>query len=400
LALACGRMSRQQHHDRTLDLADPIQYVAVLTAKSSVARRKPGLRGTKMKRLATAILFVGSMWFVFHVPTAQAAPCLIVTLTGTQGGPQSFNGLAGAGTLLRYGDDNNECGAVKLQFDAGRGTTMRLSQLGVGPEQLNAIFFTHMHNHHTEGFADLVQLRWSFHGTGPMIDAVCSSDIVSPEGFTISCRKFVAHIADAFIQSGEIAQRHSELATRTAGGPAELVNTITFEPRDEPQLVWSSGGLRVSAIRSTHIPGHVSYRVDTPAGSVVIGGDAGSDTFAPPRNSSTSDQVERLAKGADIIVHSAIHPIMGPDKGSGMFPYAYYRQSTVSDLGAMAQRAGAKYLMLTHLIPPIGADQQYPFKVPGKPLTEADFRKAAQDGGFTGHIIVGTDLASLRLPPK
>jgi ribonuclease Z len=351
-----------------------------------------------MKRLATAIVFVGSVWFAFHVPTAQAAPCLVVTLTGTQGGPQSFNGLAGAGTLLRYGDDSNECGTVKLQFDAGRGTTMRLSQLRVGPEQLNAVFFTHMHNDHTEGFADLVQFRWSFHGTGPKIDAVCSSDIVSPQGFTISCRKFVTHIADAFIQSGEIAQRHSELPTRTAGGPAELVNTITFEPRDDPQLVWSSGDVRVSAIRSTHILGHVSYRVDTPAGSVVIGGDAGSDVLAPPRTSSTSDQVERLAKGADIIVHSAVHPIMGPDKGSGMFPYAYYRQSTASDIGAMAQRAGAKYLMLTHLIPPIGADQQYPFKVPGKPLTEADYRKAAQDGGFTGNIIVGTDLASLRLP--
>jgi ribonuclease Z len=351
-------------------------------------------------RLTTVIAFVGGVWLPFQVPPAQAAPCLIVTLTGTQGGPPSFNGLAGAGTLVRYGDDSNECGALKLQFDAGRGTTMRLSQLAVGPEQLNAVFFTHMHNDHTEGFADLIQLRWSFHGTGPKIDVVCSSDVVSPQGYTISCRKFIAHIADAFIQSGEIAQRHSELATRTAGGPAELVNTITFEPRDESQAVWSSGDLRVSAIRSTHILGHVSYRVDTPAGSVVIGGDAGSDLLAPPRNSSTSDEVERLAKAADIIVHSAIHPIMAPDKGSGMFPYAYYRQSTASDLGAMAQRAGAKYLMLTHLIPPIGADQQYPFKVPGKPLTEADYRKAVQDGGFTGHIIVGTDLASLRLPAK
>ena len=132
----------------------------------------------------------------------------------------------------------------------------------------------------------------------------------------------------------------------------------------------------------------------------MIGGDAGSDVLAPPRNSSTSDQVERLANGADIIVHSAIHPIMGPDQGSGMFPYAYYRQSTAPDLGAMAKRAGAKHLMLTHLIPPIGAEQQYPFKVPGKSLTEADYRKAVQDGGFTGRIIVGTDLTSLGLPPK
>jgi ribonuclease Z len=323
-----------------------------------------------------------------------------VTLTGTQGGPQSFNGLAGAGTLVRYGDDVNGCGAVKLQFDAGRGTTMRLSQLGIGPEQLNAVFFTHMHNDHTEGFADLVQLRWSFNGTGPKIDAVCSADAVAPSGVTISCSKFTAHIADAFIQSGEIAQRHTELKERTEGGPTELINTITFHPTNETQVVWSFGDVKVSAIRSTHIAGHASYRVDTPAGSVVIGGDAGNDVPAPPRSSSTSEQVEALAKGADIIVHSAIHPIMGPDKGSGMFPYAYLRQSSVADLGAMAQRTGAKHLMLAHLIPPIGADQQYPFKVPGGPLKEADYRRAAQDAGFVGNIIVGTDLVSLRLPAK
>jgi ribonuclease Z len=225
--------------------------------------------------------------------TAAAAPCLIVTLTGTHGGPQqSFNGLASAGTLVRYGDDADNCGAVTLQFDAGRGTTMRLSQ-----ERLNAVFFTHMNNDHTDGFADLVQSRWAFHGTGPKIDAVCSSDVVSPQGITLSCKKFVTHMADAFIESGEIAQRHSEVKERTAGGPAELVNTITFEPKDEPQLVWSSGDVRVSAIRSTH-------------------------------------------------------------------------------------------------------SEQYPFKVPGNPLTEEDYRKAAQDGGFTGDIIVGTDLASLRLSAK
>jgi ribonuclease Z len=353
-----------------------------------------------MNGYPVAVALLAGASFVTSASTADAAPCLIVTLTGTQGGPQAFNGLAGAGSLVRYGDDTNDCGAVKLQFDAGRGTTMRLSQLGVGPAQLNAVFFTHMHNDHTEGFADVAQLRWTFNASGPKMDAICSSDAVSPLGFTISCSKFIAHIADAFIQSGEIAQRHSEVKERTAGGPADVINTITFEPKDEPRLVWSSGDVRVSAVRSTHIPGHASYRVDTPAGSVVIGGDAGNDAPAPPRASSTSDEVEKLAKGADIIVHSAIHPDMAPDKGSGMPPYAYYRQSTVSDLGAMAKRAGAKYLMLTHLIPPIGAEQQYPFKVPGKPLTEADYRKAAEHGGFTGNIIVGTDLASLRIPPK
>jgi ribonuclease Z len=297
-------------------------------------------RRLRMKGYSLAVTaLIAGAWLMTSGLIADAAPCLIVTLTGTQGGPQSFNGLAGAGTLVRYGDDANACGAVKLQFDAGRGTTMRLSQLGIGPEQLNAIFLTHMHNDHTEGVPDLVQLRWSFNGTGPKIDVVCSADAVSPLGVTISCNKFTAHIADAFIQSGEIAQRHSELKERTAGGPAELINTITFQPTNEPQVVWSFGDLKVNAIRSAHIAGHASYRVDTPAGSVVIGGDAGNDVPAPPRSSSTSEQVESLAKGADVIVHSAIHPIMGPDKGSGMFPYAYLRQSSVPDVGAMARRA-------------------------------------------------------------
>src|SRR5204862_6268500 len=62
--------------------------------------------------------------------------------------------------------------------------------------------------------------------------------------------------------------------------------------------------------------------------------------------------------------------------------------------------AGAKHLVLTHLIPPPGAPQQGPWKVPGGALTEADYRKAAQDGGFGRNVIVATDLASLRLPVK
>jgi ribonuclease Z len=330
-------------------------------------------------------------------PTVEAAPCFIVTLTGTQSGPPVFNGLAGAGTLVRYGDDDNNCGALNLQFDAGRGTNMRLSQLGVGPGQLNAIFFTHMHSDHTEGLADIMLLRW--HLSGPKIDVVCSSDAVSPLGFTISCRKFVLHIGDAFIQSGEIAQRRSEDNKRLPGGPADLANMITFEPREEPQIVWSFGNVKVSAVRSTHIAGHASYRVDTPAGSVVIGGDASNDVLAPPRATSTSDEVENLAKGVDIIVHSTTHPFMGPN--SGLPQGNFNRQSSASDLGAMAKRVGAKYLMLTHLSAPIGAERAYGvLKLPGGPLTEADYRRAVEASGFTGHIVVGTDLVSVRLPAK
>src|SRR5262249_59577964 len=119
-----------------------------------------------------------------------------VRLTGTQGGPPAFKGLAGPGTLVRYGEDSNNCSTLKLQFDTGRGTLMRLSQLDISPEQVNAVFFTHMHNDHTEGLADVVTLRWMFFGSAAKIDIVCSSDVISSLGFTISCQKFTAHVAD------------------------------------------------------------------------------------------------------------------------------------------------------------------------------------------------------------
>lgn len=353
-----------------------------------------------MKQFSISLALAAIFWLSGTVLTVAAAPCLIVTLTGTQGGPSVFNGLAGSGTLVRYGDDSNNCSAVNMQFDAGRGTSMRLSQLGLTPAQINAVFFTHMHSDHADGFADIVQVRWHFSSKAPKLDMVCSSDQASPQGYTISCGKFAAHIGDAYLQSGEIAQRRSEDKARPEPGPAALINTLAFEPRDEPQVVWTSGDVKVSAIRSTHIPGHASYRVDTPAGSVVIGGDAGNDVFAPPRASSTSEQVEKLARGADVIVHSAIHPVMAPDKGSGMPAPIYFRQSTSADLGAMAKRAGAKHLMLTHLIPPLGAKQQGPYKLPGGALTEADYRKSAQESGFAGNVVVGTDLVSIRLPVK
>ncbi len=300
--------------------------------------------------------------------------------------------------MIRYGDDSNECGAVKLQFDAGRGTNQRLSQLGISPGQLNAIFFTHVHSDHTDGFADLMQLRWNFSSAAPKLDVVCSTDARSLQSFTLSCAKLVSHIGDAFLQSGEIAQRRSEDNKRAPGGPVDLANLRTFDPKDEPQVVWSAGDVTVRAIRSTHIAGHASYRVDTPAGSVVIGGDAGNDVLAPPRESSTSAQVERLAKGADVIVHSTMHPAMAPDKDSGMPAPVYYRQSGVADLGAMAKRVGAKHLVLTHLAPPLGAVRHGPYKVPGGPLTEGDYKKVVAESGFSGVVHVGTDLMSLRLP--
>jgi len=74
---------------------------------------------TEHRRSATGFRrgCLGAALLLVALPTlvaaAQAAPCMMITLTGTQGGPPAFKGLAGPGTLVRYGDDTNNCSAVK-----------------------------------------------------------------------------------------------------------------------------------------------------------------------------------------------------------------------------------------------------------------------------------------------
>lgn len=351
--------------------------------------------------LRLSVTFFAALSCLFSAAgTLHASPCLSVTLTGTQGGPPVFNGQAGAGTLVQYGDAENQCRETLLQFDTGRGTTQSLSELRVPVGKLNAIFLTHMHSDHTEGLSDMMQLRWHFNSAGPKVDLVCADDVESPAGFTLSCRSFARHIGDPLIQSGEIAQRLAENPKRLEGGPADLINVHAFASSEEPTIVWEKGDVTVSAITSRHIPGHASYRVDTPAGSVVIGGDAGNDEPKPPRPSSTSEQVELLAKDVDIIVHSTIHPVMGPDRNSGFPAPIYFRQSSAADLGAMAERVDAAHLMLTHLIPPLGAVNQGPYPIPDGPLTIADYQAAVQGAGYEGNTVVGQDLVTVTIPAQ
>lgn len=41
-----------------------------------------------------------------------------------------------------------------------------------------------------------------------------------------------------------------------------------------------------------------------------------------------------------------------------------------------------------------------PYMIPGDPITKTDYRKMVETSGFTGNVVVGTDLASIRLIRK
>ena len=80
--------------------------------------------------------------------------------------------------------------------------------------------------HSDDGSAsDLMQLRWHLNSKAPKVDVVCIRRSMSALGFTISCQKFIAHLANSYVQSGEIAQRLSEGARNASQGSRQNSST-------------------------------------------------------------------------------------------------------------------------------------------------------------------------------
>ena len=278
-----------------------------------------------------------------------------VTLTGT-GVPHPSPGRAGAGVLVKHND-------TILQFDAGRGTVIRLAECGIAPHQLSAVFLTHVHSDHVMDLADVVLTRWiqqTLHPTSPI-------EIVCPTG---APEQFVNRMLDAFDIDIDLRIKHvQETPPRFSVSP--------FEATSNPITVWESpdGIVSVLAIAVHHepVPDAVAYRVNTPNGSVVISGDT-----------RVCDEVEEFTRGAQILIHEAcrIRAMNQTIKGSKFEKIFDYHDDTVA-LGELAKRAEVPHLVLTHLIP--------------QPRNEQDrdsFISDIRSGGFTGKVTVGSDLDS------
>lgn len=276
-----------------------------------------------------------------------------VILTGT-GVPHPAPGRAGAGVMVRHGE-------VSLQFDAGRGTVMRMVEAGVAPVDLTAQFVTHYHSDHVVDLADVVMTRWimqQLKKTGPMT-------VVTPNG---PSRTFVERMLEPYEDDIHVRMEHTDAVS-------PRMEVLAFDAPVVPTEVWRStdGAVRVSAIGVRHEPVRdaVAYRVDTPDGSVVISGDTRACT-----------EVFELAKGAELVVHEACRSAAMAKAISGtVFETIFSYHSDTVEVGRLAQQYGIPRLVLTHLIP--------------APQTDKDEERFAADvraGGFTGELTVGRDL--------
>src|SRR5689334_9676111 len=145
--------------------------------------------------------------------------CIGLILALVCGPVLAFDGirvtLLGTGALApsteRFGPATLvEAGQSVLLFDCGRGTAQRLTQIGVGFGDIDAVFFTHLHSDHLNGFPDVwltgfargraqPWLVYGPEGTGAMtrhLEQAFSADIASRTGMPREAAMLVAHDID------------------------------------------------------------------------------------------------------------------------------------------------------------------------------------------------------------
>ena len=277
-----------------------------------------------------------------------------VILTGT-GYPRPHPDRAGPGALVRSGD-------VNLQFDAGRGTVMRLAALGVSCRRLSALFVTHHHSDHLVALPDVALTRWIARDRD-LNDAPL--DIIAPEG---PAARFAERVLEPW--ADDIAVRVAQTGRDTEPG----VRCRPFALGDGTVEVWRDGAVTVSACAVHHEPVRpaVAYRVDTPDGAVVISGDT-----------RACEEVGVLARGADVVVHEVIRS--RAVRGTFADSVALYHAHSVA-LGEMMSATDVPVLMLTHISP-----------APETATDEEALAREIREGGYRGEIFVGRDLDCYRL---
>ena len=281
-----------------------------------------------------------------------------VVVTGT-GIPSIDPKRAGSGVLVRHGD-------IALHFDAGRNTATRVVEAGVDVADLDAIFLTHYHSDHVIGLDDFLLSRW----LEDDLDEAEPSVIVAPNGSTV---RFCERLIELWDDDLDVRAGHN------GRSPDPKVRIVGFDTPSQPVEVWSKGDVRVLAngVRHEPVVGAVGYRVETPDGVVVISGDT-----------VVCDEVAALAVGADVVVYEAIRKSAILALPEELHFITEYHADT-PEIGAQMEALNVPTLLLTHLIP-----------APGSPQEEQRFIDDVREGGYTGNIMVCSDLDSVLLKGK
>ena len=246
-------------------------------------------------------------------------------------------------------------------IDCGDGVARQFVSAGVPLSGLRHVFLTHHHSDHNADYGNLLLLAWTA-GLRTRVDTWGPPPL----------RK----MTKLFLEMNAY-----DVKTRIADeGRIPLVPLIHVHEVTAGGHVMQDENTRVTAVLVDHPPvvPAFAYRFDTSNRSIVISGDT-----------ARSDRLIKLAAGADVLVHEALYTsavdrmVAGVANASTLKKSIIAHHTSVEDAGRVAQAAGVKTLVLSHLVP---SDDPS--------VTEEMWLQAARSY-FRGSVIVGKDLLEI-----
>jgi ribonuclease Z len=250
---------------------------------------------------------------------------IVVTLLGT-GGPEPTAARFGPATLI-------QAGGLSLLFDAGRGVTVRLYQLGISSGKgIDAVFLTHYHSDHVEGLPDLWMTGYMFGPFGSRnrpLRLWGPSDGKEPSGPA----RIAKGLTEAFSDDTHIREADEHIATI-----ATQIEAHDFQP---DHVVFDESGVKVTAFTVDHgdlVKPSVGYRVDYGSRSVTLSGDT-----------KFSENLIKFASGTDLLIHEVF--AMSPQLAAlpQLKPVADHHTSP-EQAGVVFSRVKPKLAAYSHLV--------------------------------------------------
>lgn len=289
-------------------------------------------------------------------PGAAAAPAGTsrLILLGTAGGPSpKANRAAPANAIVVDG--------ATYVIDCGNGVARQMALAGLSLASIRSVFITHQHSDHNADYGNLLLLAWA-------TNLATRVDTYGPPP--------LAEMTRLFLQMNAY-----DIATRTADeGRPPLAGLIAVHEITDGGLVMQDARVRVTAARVQHPPVEpaFAYRFDCPDRSIVFSGDT-----------RPSEDLVRLAKGADVLVHEVMYMpelerlTASEPNARTLRAHLLASHTSAEDVGRIATEAGVKTLVLSHFVPG------------GLPAIPDETWAEAVRPHFAGRIVVGRDLMEL-----
>lgn len=258
------------------------------------------------------------------LPVVANAQEIRVTLLGT-GTPVPAMNRFGPSILA-------EAAGQKFLFDAGRGAMQRLAQLKVSWQDVDGMFFTHLHSDHVVGFPDLWLTGWL---VGPGRDRPLR--VWGPRG----TEKMMSKLEEAY---------DFDIRIRLYDDRAAPNGVLLFVQDIDEGIALEKDGVRITAFEVDHSPvwPAFGYRIDYGGRSVVLSGDT-----------RVSQNLIRHAMGVDVLVHEGASPEsfqragVRPERAKSVIAH----HVTPEQAGEVFAKTKPRLAVYSHIVQPDAGEQ-------------------------------------------